>query len=69
MTVRPQMIGYNRTVKLRWLDETVDLFLIGQSESEIGDIDYIGVTQASGGTGFAFEALHEFFIAHELRRD
>jgi hypothetical protein len=29
------MIGYNRTVKLRWLDETVDLFMVGQSASEI----------------------------------
>jgi hypothetical protein len=29
------MVGYNRTVKLRWLDETVDLFLAGQSEQEI----------------------------------
>jgi hypothetical protein len=38
MTGRAQMIGYNRTVKLRWLDETVDLFLAGKAESEIGDI-------------------------------
>jgi hypothetical protein len=29
------MIGYNRTVKLRWLDETVDLFLAGMSEADI----------------------------------
>src|SRR5579863_4919502 len=29
------MIGYNRTVKLRWLDETVDLLLARQSEVEI----------------------------------
>lgn len=29
------MIGYNRTVKLRWLDETLDLFMAGQSEAEI----------------------------------
>src|SRR5271157_251411 len=29
------MIGYNRTVKLRWLDETADLFLARQSEAEI----------------------------------
>ena len=32
------MIGYNRTVKLRWLDETVDLFLSGRSDSEIYDV-------------------------------
>ena len=33
------MIGYNfRTVKLPWLDETVDLYLAGQSEAEIGQI-------------------------------
>lgn len=32
---RKRMVGYNRTVKLRWLDETVDLFLAGQSEEEI----------------------------------
>lgn len=38
MSLRAQMIGYNRTVKLRWLDETVDLFLAGQTESEIGEI-------------------------------
>jgi hypothetical protein len=30
-----QMIGFNRTVKLRWLDETLDLFMAGQTESEI----------------------------------
>lgn len=29
------MIGYNRTVKLRWLDETVDLFLAGLSDADI----------------------------------
>src|SRR5260221_3290638 len=29
------MIGYNRTVRLRWLDETVDLFLVGQNATEI----------------------------------
>jgi len=32
---RPQSIGYNRTVKLRWLDEALDLFLAGQSDAEI----------------------------------
>jgi hypothetical protein len=31
------MIGYNRTVKLRWLDETVDLLLGGESEAAISD--------------------------------
>lgn len=35
MNPRPQTIGYNRTVKLRWLDETLDLFLAGQSDAEI----------------------------------
>jgi hypothetical protein len=35
LTNRRQMIGYNRTVKLRWLDETLDLFMAGQSEAEI----------------------------------
>src|ERR1700685_4334886 len=35
MTRPTTMIGYNRTVKLRWLDETVDLFLVGQTASEI----------------------------------
>jgi hypothetical protein len=35
---RPQTIGYNRTVKLRWLDETLDLFLAGQSDAEIGQV-------------------------------
>ena len=35
MNPRPQAIGYNRTVKLRWLDETLDLFLAGQSDTEI----------------------------------
>jgi hypothetical protein len=35
---RPRMIGYNRTVKLPWLDETVDLYLAGQSEAEIGQV-------------------------------
>jgi len=29
------MIGYNRTVKLRWLDETVDLFMAGMSDADI----------------------------------
>src|SRR6266446_7893019 len=35
MARRDTMIGYNRTVRLRWLDETVDLFLIGQNATEI----------------------------------
>lgn len=35
MNGRQGMIGYNRTVKLRWLDETVDLFLAGLSDAEI----------------------------------
>jgi len=29
------MIGYNRTVKLQWLDETLDLYLAGLSDEEI----------------------------------
>lgn len=29
------MIGYNRTVKLRWLDETVDMVLAGMPDSDI----------------------------------
>ena len=37
MTPRPRMIGYNRTVKLRWLDETIDLLLGGESEAAISD--------------------------------
>jgi len=32
---RSRMIGYNRTVKLRWLDETLDLFLAGMSDADI----------------------------------
>jgi hypothetical protein len=32
---RQQMIGYNRTVKLKWLDETLDLYLAGISDAEI----------------------------------
>jgi hypothetical protein len=32
---RQRMIGYNRTVKLRWLDETVDMFLAGMSDADI----------------------------------
>jgi len=32
---RQRMIGYNRTVKLRWLDETVDLFVAGMSDADI----------------------------------
>lgn len=35
MSGRQRMIGYNRTVRLRWLDETVDLFLAGMSEADI----------------------------------
>jgi len=35
MSGRQGMIGYNRTVKLRWLDETVDLFLAGLSDADI----------------------------------
>ena len=34
MIDRPR-IGYNRTVKLRWLDETLDLFLAGMSDTDI----------------------------------
>ena len=37
MTTRPRMISNNRTVKLRWLDETVDLFLARQSEAAISE--------------------------------
>jgi len=37
VTPRSRMIGYNRTVKLRWLDETVDLLLAGESEAAIVD--------------------------------
>jgi hypothetical protein len=29
------MIGYNRTVKLRWLDETVDLYVAGMAGDDI----------------------------------
>jgi hypothetical protein len=32
---RQQMIGYNRTVKLKWLDETLDLYLAGMSDADI----------------------------------
>lgn len=35
MSDRERMIGYNRTVKLKWLDETVDLVRSGMSEAEI----------------------------------
>ena len=35
MNDHPRMIGYNRTVKLQWLDETLDLFLAGMSDAEI----------------------------------
>jgi hypothetical protein len=35
LSERQRMIGYNRTVRLRWLDETVDLFLAGMSEADI----------------------------------
>ena len=35
MSDRPHMIGYNRTVKLRWLDETLDLFMAGMSDADI----------------------------------
>ena len=35
MIDRRRMIGYNRTVKLRWLDETLDLFLAGMSDTDI----------------------------------
>lgn len=35
MNGRHGMIGYNRTVKLRWLDETADLFVAGLSDADI----------------------------------
>lgn len=35
MTRHDAMIGYNRTVRVRWLDETVDFFLVGQNATEI----------------------------------
>jgi len=38
MKDRQLMIGFNRTVKLSWLDQTVDLFLAGQTEAEISAI-------------------------------
>ena len=33
-----RMIGYNRTVRLRWLDQVVDLILAGQDEEKIYQI-------------------------------
>ncbi len=38
MNGRQQMIGYNRTVKLKWLDETLDLYLAGMPEADIYQI-------------------------------
>lgn len=35
MSDRRRMIGYNRTVRLRWLDETVDLFLADMPDADI----------------------------------
>jgi len=35
LTDRQSKIGYNRTVKLTWLDETLDLYLTGMSDPEI----------------------------------
>jgi PAS domain-containing protein len=35
MSERQHKIGYNRTVKLQWLNETLDLFLRGKSDAEI----------------------------------
>ena len=35
MSGRQQMIGYNRTVKLKWLDETLDLYLAGVRDEDI----------------------------------
>lgn len=34
MIERQQMIGYNRTVKIKWLDETLDLYLSGMSDAD-----------------------------------
>jgi hypothetical protein len=33
-----RMIGYNRTVRLRWLDQVVDLMLAGQDDKQIHQI-------------------------------
>ena len=38
MNERQHKIGYNRTVKLQWLDETLDLYLGGRSDAEIYEI-------------------------------
>jgi hypothetical protein len=38
VTDRRLIVGYNRTVRLRWLDETLDLLLTGQPEKDIIDI-------------------------------
>lgn len=35
MSNRQHIIGYNRTVKIQWLDATLDLVLAGMSDSEI----------------------------------
>ena len=32
------MIGYNRMVKLKWLDETLDLYLAGMADAEIYEV-------------------------------
>src|SRR5256885_11602895 len=44
-------------------------FSAAARESKISNIYDVRMTQASGRSGFAFEALDEFFVAHELRRN
>src|SRR5712691_4529191 len=44
-------------------------FSAAAGESKISNIYYVRMTQASGRPCFALEALDEFFVAHELRRD
>jgi hypothetical protein len=35
MSTRKQMIGYNRTVRLQWLEETAQMLAMGQPETQI----------------------------------
>src|SRR5262245_66550356 len=45
-----------------------DLTILHVGEAKVSNVDYIGMSQATGGSRFTFKSLDKFLVAHELRR-
>src|SRR5580765_2223209 len=50
-------------------DEVCNPVRASAGKTKVGNVDYVGMTQAAGGACFALEALDKFLVAHELRRN